>query len=62
MMHDTRIAAQEIPNSGFVQVLQRNIYSLQPSAESGNGIDLAWHRRGQESFLPNACQVDVQIW
>jgi len=43
-------------------VLQRNIHSFQPSAESGNGIDLARHRRGQESFLLNACQIDVQIW
>ena len=61
-MHDTWIAAQEILHTGFVQALQRNIHSLQPSAESGNGIDLAWHRRGQESFLLNACQIDVQIW
>jgi hypothetical protein len=60
-MYDTGVTGQELPDRGWAEILQLNALFLQPPAEPGDGVRLAWHRRWQEPISLNSSQINIQI-
>jgi hypothetical protein len=61
-MHNAGIAVQKTSHPDLVDILQSNTSLLNPFAEPRNGIELAGHRRWQESILLDSPKVNIQIW
>jgi hypothetical protein len=62
IVHDARIAVQKPPHPKLVDILQSNTSLLKPFAKPRDGIQLAGHRRWQESILLDSAKVNIQIW
>jgi hypothetical protein len=60
-MYDARIAVQEPEHGVLIEILRSHAFLLKPFTESGNGVRLAWYRRGQKAVAFYSSEIDIEV-